>query len=362
MKYKPKKAFKLFDVDSEVVKLMPLKRGHINDTYIVKTAGERNFILQRINHEVFEDVPGMQQNIHRVTSHVRKKLKELGEENIDKKVLTLVRAKDNNLYAEDDDGNFWRVYYYIEGTRSYDIVETKQQAYKGGKAFGRFQKLLADIKGGPLNETIPQFHDVDMRLGNFDAAVEKNPVNRITEIRDELRFVNERRKEMRRIKKLGGEGLIPKRITHNDTKFNNVLFDKNGKPLCIVDLDTVMSGYVHFDFGDAIRTATNTAAEDEKDLDLVGMDFELFKAYTEGYLSEAHDFLNETEMANLAFSARFMTFLIGLRFLTDYIDGDNYFKINYPDHNLIRARVQFKLVDSIEKQREDMENFVESIS
>jgi len=250
------------------------------------------------------------------------------------------------------------MFIFIPDHRSYDIVDTPARAYEGGKAIGRFQAMLADLPGAPLFETIPFFHDIEKRLDTFFRSMKSDPANRVAEVSAEIDFVLRRSEEMKVILRLGREGKIPLRITHNDTKFNNILLDNNDKALCVIDLDTVMPGYVHYDFGDAIRTAANSAAEDEEDLAKIKMDIRLFEAYTEGYLSETRSTLNETEKEYLAFAPRLITFIMALRFLTDYIDGDHYYKIHHEHHNLQRARSQFRLVESMEEQYGEMREII----
>jgi thiamine kinase-like enzyme len=250
------------------------------------------------------------------------------------------------------------MYIFISNHRSYDIVDSPDKAYQGGKAIGRFQAMLADMEGGPLFETIPWFHDIGKRLETFNIKIAEDPAGRVKNINKEIDLVLRRSEEMKIILKLGSEGKIPIRITHNDTKFNNILLDLNDKALCVIDLDTVMPGYVHYDFGDAIRTSSNIAAEDEEDLTKVKMDIRLFEAYARGYLKETRDTLNAVEKEYLAFAPRLITYTIAVRFLTDYIDGDNYFKIHHEHHNLQRAKAQLRLVESMEEQYESMKKII----
>ena len=253
------------------------------------------------------------------------------------------------------------MYIFISNHRSYNIVDNTDKAFEGGKAIGRFQAMLADMPGGPLHETIPKFHDIENRLAILNQKIAENPAGRVSELTDEIKEYLSRGEEMKTILKLGRAGKIPSRITHNDTKFNNILLDENDKALCVIDLDTVMPGYVHYDFGDAISTVTNTAAEDEKDLSKIEMNVDLFEAYARGYLSETGKTLNETEKEYLAFAPKLITYTIGVRFLTDYIDGDNYFKIHHKFHNLQRTRAQLKLVMSMERQYEDMKRIIKKL-
>jgi len=352
-----------FDISGTFTSAVPYGSGHINDTFKVDTrqSAAPDYILQRINHQVFKNVPKLQENILRVTMHLRKKLESIPGSDPDRETLTLISGPDQLPYYHDADGNFWRMYLFIRDNKSYNRVQIPDQAYEGGKAFGRFQRLISDLEGNPLFETIPHFHDMAMRLDTFFETIHRDPHHRTKKARDEIRFVEQRAEEMKKIQQLGQAGFIPERITHNDTKFNNVLLDLNDKGLCVIDLDTVMQGYIHYDFGDAIRTSTNTADEDESDLSRVKMDLQLFKSFSEGFLKETGLLLNKTEVEHLAFSSRMMTFIIGLRFLTDYMDGDHYFKIQREDHNLSRARTQFKLVGSMEEQAQQMEDTINGI-
>ena len=337
--------------------------GHINDSYLVKTdpGSAPDYVLQRINHNIFRDVPGLMNNIRIVTEHIRQKTGSGDPAVKGFPALQLVPTSRNEYYYKDDKGNYWRMYNHVPGTKSYDLVGSPEMAYEGGKAFGTFQLVTSDILGESLAETILHFHDILMRLEAFSNVIRQDSVHRARDVQKEILFVEKRSEEMKTILNLGISGKIPLRVTHNDTKFNNILFDENNKAVCVVDLDTVMPGYILYDFGDAIRTGANTAAEDEKDLTVVKIDLDLFEAYTAGYLSVASGFLNQTELGHLAFSAKFMTFIIGLRFLTDHIDGDKYFRIHFENHNLQRARAQFRLLESMEENFEKMKDIVNRI-
>ena len=337
--------------------------GHIHDTFRIETAekDKDDYILQRLNDKIFKNIPGLQHNIERVTVHLRKKLGEVPGSDIKRECLRLIPATDGKSWITDKNGSYWRMYIFISNHRSYNIVDTPGKAYEGGKAIGRFQAMLADLPGEPLYDTIPFFHDIEKRLETFVRIVKEDPASRVKKVLPEIDFVMRRADEMKIILKLGREGRIPLRITHNDTKFNNILLDENDKALCVIDLDTVMPGYVHYDFGDAIRTAANIAAEDEKELSKVKMDIRLFEAYAAGYLSETRDTLNSVEKEYLAFAPRLITYTIALRFLTDYIDGDHYFKIHHEHHNLQRARAQFRLVESMEEQYGEMRRIIEKL-
>ncbi|MBE0647517.1 MAG: aminoglycoside phosphotransferase family protein [Bacteroidales bacterium] len=276
-------------------------------------------------------------------------------------VLELIPTRTGELFHTDNDGNFWRMYFHIPGSRCYDRIDNPELAYEGGRAFGQFQALTAGIDPGTLAITIPRFHDIAWRLEQFDEAIGQDIADRVSRIPDEIRFVRERAQEMHTIQRLVENGQLPVRVTHNDTKFNNILFDSNAKAICIVDLDTVMPGTVLYDFGDAIRTGANTADEDEPDVSKVGIDLRLFEAYARGFLETAGASLTPVELDHLTFSAKFMTYIIGLRFLTDHINGDTYYKIHHPGHNLQRARCQFRLLSEMEKQTGNMERIIKAV-
>jgi hypothetical protein len=321
-------------------------------------SGPPAYVLQRINHHVFKNVEGLMSNINKVLEHLENRVSKQDAPTNGLVPLRLIRTFDGNNYCKDGSGNYWRMYNFVPGSHSYDTIENTQLAREAGKAFGTFQLLTSDLDGASLVETIPGFHDIANRLQTFRETLARNPLGRAAVTFDEIRFAEKRAEEMHRILLLGKEGRIPLRVTHNDTKINNVLFDETGKALCIVDLDTVMPGYSLYDFGDAIRTGASSAAEDEEDLSKVGIRMDLFRSYSEGYLSVARAFLEPEEIRNLAFSARFMTFIIGLRFLTDHLDGDHYYRIRYENHNLTRARSQFRLVSRMEEHAGQMEQII----
>lgn len=337
--------------------------GHIHDTYLVSTRerDKDDFILQRLNNKVFKDIPSLQENIERVTGHIRSKLSAIPGSDPKRECLTLIPAADGRSWLEYTDGSFWRMFVYITDHRSYDVVDTPVKAFEGGRAIGRFQAMLADLPGKPLNETIPDFHNIEKRLIKFMASVKADSVGRVAGVSADIDAIMIRAEKMKTILRLGEQGSIPLRITHNDTKFNNILFDLNDKALCVIDLDTVMPGFVHYDFGDAIRTAANTAAEDEKDLSRISMDIKLYEAYARGYISETLDTLNTTESEYLAFAPGLITYTMAVRFLTDYLEGDVYYKIHNPEHNLQRARAQIRLVESMEDQYADMQDIINKL-
>jgi hypothetical protein len=365
MNYDLKYIFSLFNAKGTFLSGETFGSGHIHDTYRIITAENDcdDYIIQKLNTKIFKDIPNLQKNIERVTSHLREKLLSVPGCNVKRECLTLVPLQNSTAtWSCDDSGNCWRMYIFISDHKSYDIVDTPSKAFEGGKAIGRFQAMLSDFDGEPLYETIPYFHNIEKRLEAFHNTINTDPKGRVIEAKDIINEIVSREERMKTILQLGEKGLIPLRITHNDTKFNNILLDMNDKALCVIDLDTVMPGYVHYDFGDAIRTATNTAAEDEIDLNLISMDIELFKAYSEGYLSQTRGTLNDVEKEYLALAPIIITYTIATRFITDFIDGDNYFKIKHSHHNLQRAHAQMKLLYSMEDQYSEMKKIIKKLS
>lgn len=340
----------------QTVEIKPLGAGHINDSYKVNKGG-REYVLQRINHAIFKNVPQLQENILRVTTHIRQKLEEKGVADIERRVLTLIPAKNGDLFYQDISGDYWRMMDFIKESKSYDDINP-ELAYRAGLAFGDFQKMLADLPDGPLHETIPNFHNMEFRLQQFRDAVNENAAGRVAEISDLVREIENRADEMCTPERLHREGKLPKRTNHCDTKVNNILFDNHEHVLCVVDLDTVMPGYVLSDFGDFIRTGANTGAEDDKNLDNVGVDLAIFEGYAKGYLQNAASFLTPIEVENLAFGAKLLTYMQTVRFLTDYINGDTYYKTEYPGHNLVRTKAQLKLLQSLEENFARMQEIV----
>jgi Phosphotransferase enzyme family. len=338
------------------VEVKPLGKGHINDSYKV-TAGDKEYVLQRINHHIFKNVSELQSNIFRVTNHIRTKLYEKGVTDIDRRVLTLVPTQKGELYYKDSAGDYWRVMDFIEESKSYDEINP-ELAYRAGLAFGDFQKMLADLPGDPLFETIPDFHNMEARLETFRKAVKADKAGRLKEVAGLVKEIENRAEEMCKAERLGREGKLPKRTNHCDTKVNNILFDENDQVLCVVDLDTVMPGYVLSDFGDFIRTGANTGAEDDKSVDTISVDLAIFEGYAKGYLQNAASFLTDVEIENLAFGAKLLTYMQMVRFFTDYINGDTYYKTAYPEHNLVRTKAQFKLLQSLEENFEEMQRIV----
>ena len=350
-----------FAIPNEVADPQPLKIGFINDSFIVraKHPGEKSYFLQRINHHIFQNVDGLQQNIWKVTNHIRKKLEEAGETDIDRKVLELVPAKDGKLYYKTPEGDYWRVYVLIENATSQEKV-TPESAELTGQAFGRFQRQLADLPFDELCESIPNFHNIEFRLRQLDEALAADPKGRKAACADIIAAIDRRRDEMCMAERLFREGKLPKHINHCDTKVNNILFDENGKPMCIVDLDTVMPGFVLSDFGDFMRTAANTGLEDDPNLENIHVDLKIFESYARGYLKEA-SFLTDIEKELLPYGCRLLSYMQTVRFFTDWINGDTYYKIQYPEHNLVRTRAQLRLVEEQEKAEKEMKRIIESL-
>lgn len=365
-----------FDIGAEAESIKALGPGFINDTLIVTTRPDtegkvRRYILQRKNHNVFPDIPGMMYNIGAVTDHLRKKVIEAGGDP-DREVLKVIRrkpgsmteaekqAKCGDLYYHDSKGNWWTVCLFIEGSVTYEKADSPALAFKGGEGIGKFQSMLADFTQ-PLNETIKGFHNIRWRFSQWEEALRRDAAGRVKDLAEEISWIESRKEKMLDFWKLVEDGTLPTRVTHNDTKISNILFDGQGSVLCVIDLDTCMSSTSLNDFGDAIRSYTNTGAEDDKDLDRVSMSMEMFNAYTAGYLSQRKATLCKAEVSHLAFSALYITFEQVLRFLMDYIDGDTYYKTAYPDHNLVRTRAQYKLLCSMEEQYDQMQKTVEKL-
>jgi len=346
---------KFFQTEGTVISIDPLGAGHINDSCIVKTqdAGTPDYLLQRINHHIFKDVELLQDNILHVTNHIRKKLHEKGKTEIERKVLTIIPTKDGKLYHFDGE-NYWRVYFFIAGGKSYDAI-TPALAYEAGKAFGEFQSYLADIPE-KIEETIPNFHNMEFRLEQFREAVSRDIAGRVAAHRNLIEAIESRSGEMCKVEQMGREGILPKRINHCDTKVNNVLFDEKGQTLCVVDLDTVMPGYVLSDFGDFIRTGANKGSEDDPNLENVGIDVDIYTAYAKGYLETAGTFLLPVEIENLPFGANLLTYMQTVRFFTDYLNGDTYYKIHFPEHNLQRTKAQLKLLQDLEDKQDQLKS------
>lgn len=353
----------LFQFVGELSDAEVCSSGHINDTYILtyrQPSGESlRYILQKINVNVFKNPQEVMENIASVTAHLRKKIIAAGGDP-ERETLNLIPTKSGDLYHLGETGDFWRAYKYIEGAKTYQTVQDPKHFYHAGKTFGRFQVLLRDFPAETLHETIPNFHNTVKRLADFRQAVADDACGRLAEVQKEVDFILERAEDTRVVVDAIAEGTIPLRVTHNDTKFDNIMIDdETGEGICVLDLDTVMPGSALYDFGDAIRFGASTAAEDEQDLSKVNLDLELFAEFTKGYLSNGPDFLTPGELEHLAFSAKLMTLECGMRFLGDHLNGDVYFRIHRPGHNLDRARTQLKLVADMEAKFAEMKRIVE---
>ncbi len=342
-----------FAFDAPVAGIESLGAGFINDTFRIRTAGAGpDYILQRKNREIFRDVPAMMENIRKVTEHISRRVEAAGGDP-EREAMRIVPTREGALCHTDDGGEYWTAAQFIEGAKSYDRADTPALARKGGEGIGRFQSQLSDFTE-PLTPTIPGFHDIRHRFAQWDAALARDAAGRCGRVRAEIDRIEARRDEMLRYHRLTETGEIPVRVTHNDTKISNILFDDAGEVLCVIDLDTVMNSPALNDFGDAIRSYANTGAEDDPHTGRVGLSPEMFAAYAEGYLSVRARELTQAEIDRLAFSARYITCEQVLRFLMDYIDGDRYYKTAYDEHNLVRARAQYALLCDMERRYDDM--------
>lgn len=334
--------------------------GHINDTFLLITTTEikdYKYILQRINNNLFKDVEKLMTNISLVTSYCRKSIIKMGG-NPSKEVMNIINGKDGNPYYFDGE-NYFRMFRYIDNSFSYDEVRDAKDFYNSAVSFGKFAKLLNGFDASCLYDILPNFHDTRIRLENFKKSLEKDVLNRSNSVKKEINFVLKHADLAPLLYEKLENGLIPLRVTHNDTKLNNILFDKNTKaPLAVVDLDTVMSGCLAFDFGDSIRYGCNAASEDEQDLNKVYFRFDLYEAYAKGYLESVKDIISLEERKSLPLGALLMTYECGMRFLTDHLDGDVYFKTSRENHNLDRARTQFKLLEDMLEHYDDMQSII----
>lgn len=347
-----------FDVQGTVKSVKPLGNGLINDTYKVAMNEEDApaYVLQRINNAIFKDVELLQSNIEAVTAHLRKKLEEKQVADIDRRVLHFIKAETGKTYWREADDTYWRMMRFIPNAFTYETVNEKY-SHAAGLAFGEFEAALVDLPQ-QLGETIPDFHNMELRARQLKEAVQNNPVKRLSVVESMVEELNRNMEEMCKAEQLHRDGKLPKRICHCDTKVNNMMFDADGNILCVIDLDTVMPSYVFSDYGDFLRTGANFTAEDDPNLANVGFNMEIFKAFTKGYLTSAGAFLTPIEREHLPFAAKLFPFMQCVRFLTDYINGDVYYKIKYPEHNLDRAKNQLALFNSVCLHEEEMKNFI----
>jgi hypothetical protein len=351
-----------FLLDGTIEKVVPMGEGFINDTYTISVNGnpEPDYLLQRKNKRIFTDVPAMMENISKVCNHIRKKIIEK-KGDPKREAMTIVHAKDGKLYHQDEEGEFWAVCEFIKDTVTYQSAKTPELAFQGGKGIGLFQSMVSDLKE-PLTDILPGFHNIRFRFEQWDAVLSKDPVGRKAKLSKEINWIESRREEMLNFWTLVENDQIPTRVTHNDTKINNILFDHLGNVLCVIDLDTVLNSTCLNDFGDAMRSYTNTGLEDDENLDAVSCDLSIFEGFTKGYLSQAIGFLNEKELEYLAFSAKYITYEQVLRFLMDYINGDQYYKIKHPEHNYQRTLSQYKLLTSMEDHYDEMCRIVRTVA
>lgn len=351
-----------FSFNGEKIGDYIIDNGHINDTFVVeyeqKDGTVLSYLLQRINVNVFKNPQELMSNILGVTDFLRDKIEKSGGDT-SRECLTVIPTLDGKSYAFFEDYGYWRAYNFITDSYTANIIGSPEVFYNAARAFGRFQNMLAEYPIDTLFETIPNFHNTVSRFADFEKAVSDNLSGRLDSARAEADFILSRKEYSGKLLRLLEKGRLPLRVTHNDTKLNNVMFDRHsGEGVCVVDLDTVMPGLSLYDFGDSIRFGANTASEDEQDISKVSIDLTLFKSYVKGYLLEAGSSLTEAEINNLAFSSILMTYECGMRFLGDYINGDTYFKVSYPEHNLVRARTQIALVEDMERKFDEMKNIV----
>lgn len=341
---------------------VPYGNGHINDTFLVVAETDKRYILQRMNTKIFTKPVELMENILGVTKHIRKKAAEMGRADVERASLVVVATLDGQCCFTDAEGEYWRMYEFTEGTITQEVVENKDDFYNCAVAFGNFQQMLADYPAHKLHETIENFHNTPWRYDNLMKAVEKDVCGRLSSVTAEVEFARNHKEFAACLEKAHAEGTLPLRVTHNDTKLNNILFDeKTHLPVCVIDLDTVMPGYSVTDFGDSIRFGANTALEDEADLSKVSLSLELFEAYAKGFIGGCNGSLTEAELDLLPEGAMMMTLECGMRFLTDHLEGDVYFKIHRPNHNLDRARNQFALVADMERKLPEMRKIINSL-
>ncbi len=352
------KIAEVFSLKGDFTGYEKINNGHINSTYTLifeENRKVKKYVLQKINTTVFKDPHKLMSNIVAVTSYIRKKNEELNIPWADRGTLTFLPCIDGKYYYIDEDNNCWRVYKFIDNVYTCNSIDSTEVFENAGVAFGDFQNILADFDGASLYETIENFHNTASRFNDLKKAVEENKSGRLDTVCEEIEFALAREEDTHKLVDMIEEGKLPLRVTHNDTKLNNILFDNvSDKGICIIDLDTVMPGLSLYDFGDSIRFGANTAAEDEKDVSKVSLNLELYEAYVKGYLSSAKNSLTDLEKELLPFGAKLMTYECGIRFLMDYLNGDVYFKTEYPEHNLVRCHTQFALVADMEKKMDKM--------
>lgn len=350
-----------FKIEGKIKDILPIGNGLINETLRVSTiaADTPDYILQRINNNVFPDVNLLQHNIEAVTGHIRNKLKELGEEDVNRKCLHFIESVGGKTYYQDANGNYWRMSVFIPDSFTKEEV-SPESVFCCGETFGNFEKILLDLDE-PLGEVIPNFHNMEFRLHQLHDAVVADKMGRVASVRDILSEIERNADEMCLAEKLYRDKVLPKRICHCDTKVNNMLFDSDGKVLCVIDLDTVMPSFIFSDYGDFLRTGANYVAEDSDDYQAVGLKEDIFSAFTEGYLSTAGSFLTAIEISHLPYAVALFPFMQCVRFLADYINGDVYFKTKYAEHNYVRSRNQLLLYHDVRRHDQMMNEFIKKI-
>lgn len=347
-----------FKFEGEVKNVRPLGEGLINDTYFVETTeGSPNYILQRKNKNIFQNIPAMMDNIYKTTTHLKKKIKAVGGDPL-REAMTLTHTVDGQLYYLDDNNEYWTACLFIEDTITYQYASSLELAYQGGKGIGKFQAMLSDMKE-PLVDILPGFHNIRIRFDQWDTAVKNDMAGRVKDLTTEISWIEKYKDEMLSFWEKVETGEIPIRVTHNDTKISNILFNQQDEVLCVIDLDTVLNSTCLNDYGDAIRSYANAGLEDDRDVNNVYLKMDVFESYTKGYLSQTKSFLTQSELDNLAFSVKYITYEQVLRFLMDYIDGDTYYRTAYDKHNLVRTHAQYKLLQSIEENFEKMKGIIE---
>jgi len=344
-----REVFGVFLPDQKIDSFAELTSGHINDTFLINTNQQRHYVFQKINKGVFPDVPGLIMNKVKISRHLHYKLLSLTEKERQRRVLTFLQTPKGKNFYIDQNGDFWNGTIYIDHSQTFETVTDSKVAYEGGKLFGEFIHLTKDFDPSDLVEVIPRFHDMTYRFEQFEASLLNASQERAQRAQAYIELSKSLKKEMHILQVLKDNGHIRLRVTHNDTKISNALFDMEGNGLCVIDTDTIMPGIIHYDFGDAIRTICNTAAEDEKDLEKVKFNKEFYQAYSQGFLEKTGDAVSDLEREHFPLAAKTMIFIMALRFLTDYLSNDVYYKTSYPEHNLVRSMNQFKLIQSFEE-------------
>lgn len=358
----PHKAFEQFNLEGDILSIEPFGSGLINNSFLAITSDNKRYILQKINTDLFTDVDGLMNNIELVTNYLKTKISERGGDPL-RETLTVIRTKDDKPYYFDEDHKAWRVYPFIEDTVVFDQAQSPEQFYLTGLTFGKFQAQLNDFDASQLVEVIEKFHDTRHRYAQFEEALEKDVVNRVSEVANEIEFIKSRKADAYLLYDLLDQKELPLRVTHNDTKLSNILLDKETLGgIAVIDLDTIMPGILLFDFGDSIRSGANTTVEDDPNLDNVKFNLELFKAYSKGFLEGAKDIMTQKELELLPWGARVITLEQAMRFLSDYLSGDTYYPITHSTHNLERARNQIKLVSEMERLWPEIEATIKELS